>query len=331
MELARRNTKQNPLDHLSDLFADDMQAVNDLILNRIGSDVPQVQEVARYLIESGGKRIRPLLTLASAGLFVDDVSPSVILAGAVEFIHSATLLHDDVVDESDQRRGKASANLVHGNAMVVLVGDFLFSRAFQLMVETDDMRILKSLSDAAAIIAEGEVLQLAHIGDTGMGLEVYKRIIAAKTAALFAAACESGALIAGASEKDAAIMKQYGHHLGMAFQMADDLMDYAADAAQMGKNRGDDFREGKLTLPVLLAYDHDSPFWDTMMKQDNRTDDDLQQAREKLSLSNALAEGYHMAGNHAQQAVLSLSMLSQKRSNSQYLSDLASYVVERDT
>lgn len=321
--------KQNPLDQLSDLYADEMQAVNALILRRIDSDVPQVQNVARYLIESGGKRIRPLLTLASAGVFSDDATPATSLAGAVEFIHSATLLHDDVVDESDQRRGKASANLVHGNAMVVLVGDFLFSRAFQLMVETGDMRILKSLSDASAIIAEGEVLQLSHIGNTSMGLPVYERIIAAKTAALFAAACESGALISGASAEDAAIMKQYGHHLGMAFQMADDVMDYAADEAEMGKNLGDDFREGKLTLPVLLAYEKDPSFWDKVMAQPHRNDDDLSQARQKIMHADALSLGSHMAGNHAQQAILSLSQLGQNNVLVGTLSDLAQFVVER--
>lgn len=316
------------MDALGAMFQPQMQAINTLILEQIGSDVPQVQAVARYLIESGGKRIRPLLSIASAALFREDVSPACALSGAVEFIHSATLLHDDVVDESDQRRGKDTANVVHGNAMTVLVGDFLFSRAFQLMVKTGDLRILKSLSDAAAIIAEGEVLQLSHIGDLNMDIAIYDRIIGAKTAALFAAACETGALSVGASDEQAKALKDYGYHLGMAFQVTDDVMDYAADEAGMGKKRGDDFREGKPTLPVLLARHHDSAFWTRTIIEKKQTDTDLETARRYMDESGALRQGLHTARNHAQQAALTLAKLPQSPVRD-LLNDLTQYVVTR--
>lgn len=328
MTMALKREPQSPLDTLNATLHTQMQAVNSLILDEIGTDVPDIQEVARYLIDSGGKRIRPLLTLSCASLIAQDIQPSYPLAAAVEFIHSATLLHDDVVDDSQTRRGKDTANIVHGNPTVVLVGDFLFSRAFQLMVSCGDLGILKSLSDASATIAEGEVLQLSHIGDVDMHLDVYEQIIGAKTAVLFASACEVGALSVGGDATIAQSLYDYGYHLGLAFQMADDLLDYGPGRGVIGKDAGDDFREGKPTLPVLLARDTDPEFWQRCIKDGDQNEGDFDHARALINQCGAREKAQHMARNHAQTAILNLSTLPPSPIKDT-LSNLAEFVITR--
>ncbi len=301
-----------PLDRLATILQPDMLATNTVILNRMQSHIPLVSELAAYLIAAGGKRIRPLLTLAAAHACGESTKATG-LAAAVEFIHTATLLHDDVVDESAQRRGQASANIIFGNKASVLVGDFLFARAFELMVESNSIRILGILSGAARIIAEGEVLQMSLTGDINITLTQYNDIIEAKTAALFAAATESGARAAGATDQTADALRLYGHHLGMAFQIIDDLIDYTSSTATMGKNNGDDFREGKLTLPVILALskasDDERAFWVRCMQDHTQTEDDFTKACAIIASHNAIDAGRAIAINHITQARKALSTL----------------------
>ncbi|MBN9335247.1 polyprenyl synthetase family protein [Devosia sp.] len=243
----------NPVDKLLAATADDMARVNDLILSRAESHVDMVPELARYLIESGGKRLRPMLTVAAALLFGKGKGNEVNFAAAVEFMHNATLLHDDVVDESDMRRGKPAARMVWGNKASILVGDFLLGQAFMMMVETGDIGSLGVLSAASAVMAEGEVFQLAKTGDLTTTEADYAEVIRAKTAILFKAACEVGAISGGADEAGRKALAQYGLELGNAFQLVDDALDYGGQSGALGKNVGDDLREGKMTLPVILA------------------------------------------------------------------------------
>ena len=244
----------SPVERLHALVGGDMAATDRLIHARMHSGVPLIPDLARHLIDSGGKRLRPLLTLAAAraGGYVGE--SHIMLAAAVEFIHTATLLHDDVVDESSLRRGKVSANLMWGNKPSVLVGDFLFSRAFQLMVETGNLAVLDILAGAAAIIAEGEVMQLKSTNNLGVTEAHYLSVVTAKTAALFAAAAEAGAVIAGQPSATIEGMRAYGMNLGIAFQLVDDALDYSGRQALLGKSVGDDFREAKMTLPIILAH-----------------------------------------------------------------------------
>lgn len=293
----------HPLDHLSALLGDDMAQVNAMIIKNMHSDVQLIPQLAAYLIAAGGKRIRPLLTLATTRLYGDTGPRPYGLSASVEFIHTATLLHDDVVDESIERRGKSSANIVFGNQASVLVGDFLFSRAFQLMVEDGSLDVLRILSSASAVIAEGEVLQLAAANDISVGIEKYKDIIAAKTGALFSAACEIGPIIAGSGANAQQAMRDYGHNLGMAFQIADDVLDYTADEAKLGKTVGDDFREGKLTAPVFMALakanDEERLFWARTMGELNQQDGDLALAKNILKRHGAIESGLAMARDYA--------------------------------
>lgn len=323
----------SPLDRLADTLDTAMRATNGVIITRMRSHIPLVSELAAYLIAAGGKRIRPLLVLAAASA-TNKNADATGLAAAVEFIHTATLLHDDVVDESAQRRGQASANIVFGNKASVLVGDFLFARAFELMVETDSIKILDILASASRIIAEGEVLQMSLTGDINITMAQYENIIDAKTAALFAAACESGARRAGASDADAQNWRLYGHHLGMAFQMADDLIDYSASPAAMGKNAGDDFREGKLTLPVILALQSATPdeqaFWARTMRDKNQKDGDLEEARQIIARHDALSKGSAMAKAHAAKAQAALAALPAQNSLTATLNELLDFVVTRN-
>lgn len=257
------------LDALKALVKDDMARVNALIVEQSKSDIPLISDLAAHLIAAGGKRMRPALTLASASLCGYTGERHVRLAASVEFIHTATLLHDDVVDASDLRRGEATANALWGNKSSVLVGDFLFSRAFQLMVADGSLDVLKVLSDASAIISAGEVHQLTVSHDLAITQEIYEEVISAKTAALFAAACEIGPIVSGKPEWREAL-RGYGQALGMAFQLADDALDYMAEEAELGKSIGDDFRDGKVTLPVLLAYaqgtDEERAFWEAALE-----------------------------------------------------------------
>lgn len=237
----------------------DMQAVNEVIRIRLHSDVPLVNQIAEYIINAGGKRIRPQLVLLIANAHQYQGSHHHELAAVVEFIHTATLLHDDVVDESSLRRGRQTANALFGNAASVLVGDFLYSRAFQMMVAVDDIRVMRILSDATNVIAEGEVLQLLNMHDPDITEERYLQVIRSKTAKLFEAAAQLGALVAGASDTDIEAAAEYGRSLGTAFQLIDDVLDYSGNATEIGKNVGDDLREGKATLPLIFLMQNGTP------------------------------------------------------------------------
>jgi octaprenyl-diphosphate synthase len=269
---------------LTELVGEDLQACNRTIVARMESPVELIPRLAAHIVAAGGKRLRPLLTLASARMCGAPAGGArhVRLAACVEFIHTATLLHDDVVDESQLRRGLASANAVFGNKASVLVGDFLFARAFQLMVEDGSLSVLAILSRAAATIAEGEVLQLVTQNDLGTTEDRYLDVIRGKTAALFSAACQVGAVVTGRAEADEQALARYGLDLGIAFQLVDDALDYAADQAQLGKTVGDDFREGKITLPVLTAYTagdaEERAFWERTIQDSEQRDGDLEDA-----------------------------------------------------
>ena len=248
----------SPIERLLAVTAPEMARVNALILSRADSHVAMVPELARYLIESGGKRLRPMLTVAAASLFGKGTGSAVNFAAAVEFMHNATLLHDDVVDESDMRRGKPAARMVWGNKASILVGDFLLGQAFMMMVETGDIASLGVLSAASAVMAEGEVFQLSKTGDLTTTPADYAEVIRAKTAILFQAACEVGAMAGGADTAGREAMARYGLELGNAFQLVDDVLDYGGQAGTLGKNTGDDLREGKMTLPIILALSESS-------------------------------------------------------------------------
>ncbi len=275
--------KITPQDRLSAALAEDMAAVNRLIRERMASEhAPRIPEVTAHLVEAGGKRLRPLLTLAAARMLGYPGDDHVKLAATVEFIHTATLLHDDVVDESQRRRGRPTANLLWDNKSSVLVGDYLFSRSFQLMVETGSLRVLDILANASATIAEGEVLQLTAAQDLRTDESVYLQVIRGKTAALFAAATEVGGVIAGASDAVVEALRDYGDALGIAFQIVDDILDYGGTDTIIGKNTGDDFRERKLTLPLIKAVAKATPderaFWVRVIEKGDQRDADLAQA-----------------------------------------------------
>jgi octaprenyl-diphosphate synthase len=327
-----KDMKSHPLDRLSSLLGSDMDRVNGLILRNMQSDVTLIPQLAAYLIAAGGKRIRPLLTLACTRACGYTGDRPFGLAASVEFIHTATLLHDDVVDASTERRGKAAANIVFGNQASVLVGDFLFSRAFQLMVEDGSLEVLRILSTASAIIAEGEVLQLAAANDLTTSMEHYKKIIGAKTAALFAAACEIGPVIAEAGPQAQEAMRDFGYNLGMAFQIADDVLDYAGDHDKIGKTVGDDFREGKLTAPVLIALenasDEECTFWSRTMADLNQTDADLSTAQAILTQHDAYDKGLAMARRYADTAYKALLAIKDGPLRSA-LCDVLNFAIER--
>ncbi|GAA0670218.1 octaprenyl-diphosphate synthase [Sphingomonas insulae] len=297
----RLDNREPSLEPMLQLVAGDMNAVNQVILDRMQSQIPLIPELAGHLIAGGGKRMRPMLTLASARLIGYTGTRHHRLAASVEFIHTATLLHDDVVDGSDMRRGKRAANLIWGNPASVLVGDFLFSRSFELMVEDGSLKVLKILSNASAVIAEGEVNQLTAARRIDLGEDRYLDIINAKTAALFAAACRISAVVAERSEGEEAALDAYGRNLGIAFQLVDDAIDYVSDAGTMGKDAGDDFREGKMTLPVILAYARgdaeDRRFWKDAVEGRRASDEDFAHAidlvRKTRSVDDTLARARH--------------------------------------
>jgi len=270
------------IDRLNDLVAADLERVNAAILSRTGSEVTMIPEVANHLISSGGKRLRPILTLAMAKLARYSGDGHVKLAAAVEFMHTATLLHDDVVDESDMRRGRQAARTLWGNDASVLVGDFLLGQAFKMMVEVGSLKALDILSSAAAIIAEGEVMQLGAAKNTATTEDAYLAVIRAKTAELFAAACEVGPALAERPKDEQSACRSFGMNLGIAFQLVDDALDYGGKAAKLGKNVGDDFREGKITLPVVLSFRRGSEaertFWRRTLEEGEASDTDLEQA-----------------------------------------------------
>jgi len=279
---APERSNRASLDRLTALVSSDLAQVNTLIVARMQSPVALIPQLAGHIIAAGGKRLRPMLTLASARLCGYRGDRHLALAAAVEFIHTATLLHDDVVDASGLRRGLATANAVWGNKPSVLVGDFLFSRAFQLMVEDGSLKVLDILSRASAVIAEGEVLQLMTANDIDTTEAKYLEVINAKTAALFAAAARIGAVLGERKEADERALEAYGRNLGIAFQLVDDMLDYSARQSELGKTVGDDFRDGKLTLPVVLALKaangEERDFWRRTLAEDGQRDGDLEHA-----------------------------------------------------
>jgi len=298
------------LEPLSRLVADDLQAVNRLIIQHMHSPVALIPQLASHIVAAGGKRLRPMLTLASARLCGYAGERHLGLAACVEFIHTATLLHDDVVDASDLRRGLATANAVWGNKPSVLVGDFLFSRAFQLMTADGSLDVLRILSDASAVIAEGEVLQLMTANDISSDETAYMQVIEAKTAALFAAACRIGAVVADRPAAEEAALERFGSGFGIAFQLVDDVLDYSALQAELGKAVGDDFRDGKITLPVVLAIQRadeaERAFWRRCLEDQEQRDGDLEQAIAYMQRHDALADAMARAreyGTSARQAL----------------------------
>jgi octaprenyl-diphosphate synthase len=317
---------------LVSLAADDMAEVDKLIFDRLQSPVPVIPALAEHLIAAGGKRLRPLLTVAAARLAGAADLAFHKLAAAVEFIHTATLLHDDVVDGSQLRRGKVAAHLIWGGASSVLVGDFLFARAFELMVETGSMRALDILARASSLIAEGEVLQLTRAHDLNLDQGTYLEIIRAKTAELFAASAEAGAVAAGASEARVTALRDYGENLGLAFQLTDDALDYAGAADTLGKNAGDDFREGKATLPLLLAIARSGPreaaFWERAIGRLEQTEADFRRARELILGSGALQATLDLATDYADAAKAALGAFADNEWR-RSLESLADFAVAR--
>ncbi len=301
-----RERKAPSLDALAALVADDMARVNEAIVARMHSPVPLIPQLAGHIVAAGGKRLRPMLTLAAARLCGHAGQRHIPLAACVEFIHTATLLHDDVVDESALRRGLASANAVWGNKASVLVGDFLFSRAFELMVEDGSIRILAILSHASSVIAEGEVLQLATANDTTTGEDAYLDVVRAKTAALFAAASRIGAVIGERPKAEEEALESYGLNLGIAFQLIDDVLDYSARQEKLGKAIGNDFQEGKITLPVILAFrrgdDDEREFWRRTLERLEQAADgsDLRRALDLLERHRCLADAVRRARHYGE-------------------------------
>ncbi len=294
------------IEPLLELVADDLAEVNQVILRRMESRVQLIPQLAGHIIASGGKRLRPVLTLASARMCGYAGRRHIDLAACVEFIHTATLLHDDVVDESNLRRGNATANVVWGNQASVLVGDFLFSRAFQLMVEDGSIQVLRILANASAEIAEGEVMQLLTSKDTSTSEDAYLEVIAAKTASLFSAACRVGAVIAGRPQIEDKALESYGKNLGIAFQLIDDGLDYAARQATLGKAIGDDFRAGKITLPVVLAFrrgdDEERDFWRRTLERGVQSKQDLEQAAALMERHGAIRDTVERARHYGAMA-----------------------------
>ncbi|MBR9763426.1 MAG: polyprenyl synthetase family protein [Rhodobacteraceae bacterium] len=322
-----------PHDALAKLLQPELEATGQLIRARMESrHAPRIPQVTAHLVDAGGKRLRPMLTLAAAKLCGYQGPYHVHLAATVEFIHTATLLHDDVVDESQQRRGRPTANLLWDNQSSVLVGDYLFARAFQMMVEPGNLRVLDILSSAATTIAEGEVLQLSAAQDLATTEETYITIVRGKTAALFSAATESGAVLAGAPEEHVKALFAYGDALGIAFQMADDLLDYQGDSGQTGKNIGDDFRERKLTLPVIRAIaaadEEERDFWRRTIARGKQDEGDLDQALALFEKHGTLESTRQTALDWSAKAREALKALPESEI-SNLLSDLAAYVVAR--
>ncbi len=327
------STISKPHERLAATLDGEMTAVNELIRTRMASEhAPRIPEVTAHLVEAGGKRLRPMLTLAAARLCGYQGEHHVRLAATVEFIHTATLLHDDVVDESGQRRGRPTANLLWDNKSSVLVGDYLFSRSFQLMVETGSLRVLDILANASATIAEGEVLQMTAAQDLRTDEAVYLQIVRGKTAALFSAAMQVGGVIAKAPESQVQALFDYGDALGIAFQIADDLLDYQGDAKETGKNVGDDFRERKLTLPVIKAVaqatTEERTFWERTIEKGRQEDGDLEHALELMNKYGTFDATRADANAWAAKAKSSLESLPDGEIRTM-LSDLADYVVSR--
>ena len=302
VNLDEDRTKKSSLDALKSYVADDLKAVNQLILRRMDSQVDLVPQLAGHIIVAGGKRLRPLLTLGAAKLCQYTGDRHISLATCVEFIHTATLLHDDVVDESHLRRGQETANALFGNQASVLVGDFLFSRSFEIMIEDGSLDVLRILSHASSIIAEGEVLQLMTTNDTQTSEDTYLEVIKAKTAQLFAAACRIGAVVSDRPRIEEKALESYGMNLGIAFQLIDDVLDYSAKQATLGKSIGDDFKEGKISLPVILAFrrgdELEREFWHRTLEKLDQNEDDFAHALHLMEKHGALKDSVERARHY---------------------------------
>jgi len=302
IDIDKQRSGRPSLDDLTAIVAADMRAVNELIIKRMASPVSLIPQLAGHVVAAGGKRLRPMLTLAAAQLCGYRGDRHITLATCVEFIHTATLLHDDVVDESELRRGLASANAVWGNQASVLVGDFLFSRSFEMMVEDGSVEVMGILSSASARLAEGEVMQLLTANDTNTGETAYLEVIAAKTAQLFAAACRLGAVVAERPKVEAEALDAFGMNLGITFQLIDDVLDYSAKQAELGKTVGDDFQDGKITLPVILAFgrgdDSERAFWNRTLGELQQDDGDLEYAFGLLEKHGALDDTVERARHY---------------------------------
>ena len=330
----KKNIK-NSVDDLQLYFAQDMQAVDKLINSYITSNVtPVISELSNHLINAGGKRLRPLLTLAASDLCNYSGASHIKLAAAIEFIHTATLLHDDVVDESFQRRGKPTANILWDNQSSVLVGDYLFSKSFQLMVETDSLKVLSILADASSTISEGEILQLSAVRNIKTDESAYFKIIEGKTAALFAAATEVGAVISNAEDKEADALANFGKALGISFQITDDLLDYVGSEEVLGKNIGDDFKEGKVTLPLIKAISKSSKeekrFWEEVINKGMQKSSDLEHALLLMRQHNVFDETRSEAIKWSKKARNYLDIFPESKTKV-ILQELAYFVVERIT
>ena len=332
MSATQRQRVGSGLDEVLARVEPDLHRVNALILERLDSRVSLIPELARHIIAAGGKRVRPLLTLIAAKLCGYRGDRQIRLAACVEFIHTATLLHDDVVDDSELRRGIATANAVWGNKASVLVGDFLFSRSFQLMVEDGSLRVLDILANASAVIAEGEVAQLITSNDTTTTEAAYLEVIEAKTATLFAAACRLGAVLGERPEAEEEALAAYGLNLGIAFQLVDDALDYVAPSATMGKSLGDDFRDGKITLPVVLAYtrgtEDERRFWRRTLEAGEQGPGDLEHAAALLERRDAVADTLKRAtefGDAARRALDAFAPSVDRRA----MLDLVDFCLER--
>ena len=324
--------ERSKLEPLQTLVEADMRRVNQLIVARLDSPISLIPELAGHLVAAGGKRVRPMLTLIAAQLCGYRGQRHIRLAAAVEFIHTATLLHDDVVDQSELRRGLATANAIWGNKPSVLVGDFLFARAFQLMVEDGSLEVLGILANASAVIAEGEVAQLMTANDAETTEATYLRVVSAKTATLFAAAAQIGGVVAERSPAEAESLRDYGENLGIAFQLIDDVLDYSAREVVLGKSLGDDFRDGKITLPVVLAFARGSAeerrFWQRTLEQVEQRDGDFADAIELLQRHGALADSLTRAAHYGAAARRALESFPPSEPK-QALLDLVDFCVER--
>ncbi len=331
LEVEKRK-KPDAVARLQTLVDRDLDDVNDAIRASMASAVPLIPQLADYLISTGGKRLRPMLVLAAAQITGNEDRHHIYLAAAVEFVHTATLLHDDVVDGSELRRGKRAANLVFGNQATVLVGDFLVSRAFQMMVKAKSLRVLDILSNAAAVISEGEVLQLSSVNNVETTEDTYLKIIQAKTAALFAASTQIGAVISKATAAEEDALESYGRNLGIAFQLVDDALDYSGERAKLGKDVGDDFREGKVTLPVVLAFrrgdETERAFWTRTIQDRDQSPEDFDHAMELLARHDTVEATIDRARHYGKIAADALAIFP-KSELRDVLQDLIEFCISR--
>lgn len=320
------------LEHLHSLISSDLEETNRIILEQLNAQVELIPTLGSHLINSGGKRLRPILSLVTARMFGYTGTKHSVLAAVIEFIHTATLLHDDVVDKSDTRRGQATANSIWGSKAPVLVGDFLFSRSFQILVDYGDLHVLKIMADACAVISEGEVLQLVVSNDLSTTEEKYLEVVSSKTATLFAAAARIGAVVNNRPKTEENLLAEYGRLLGQAFQVVDDALDYAASGKTLGKSIGDDFQEGKITLPVIHAYQHGTEeervFWRESLEEKKQTEDGLKRAIKLIRERGSLDYAMKRARQFSEEAKMQLATMPVSKERDA-LALLADFAVDR--